>query len=77
MLCGEAKVVCAPSVCEFGKHFKNLVGSRGSGCSYNFCNTKDNKRNRVASIVRESGKHSQNSLSERGDVFLVRQRHHQ
>ena len=56
-----------PSVCEFGKHFQNSLGSRGSGCLCNFCNTKDNKGKCVASIVRESGKHSQNSLSAGGD----------
>ena len=59
-----------PCVCEFGKHFQNSLGSRGSGCLCHLCNTKDSKGKCVASIVRESGKHSQKSLSSGGDVFL-------
>ena len=58
-----------PRVCEFGKHFQNSLGSRGSGFLCHLCNTKDSKGRRVTSIVRESGKHSQNLLSSGGDVF--------
>ena len=73
----ELKKCVTSRVCEFGKHFQNSLGSRGSGFSCHLCNTKDSKGRRVASIVHESGKHSQNSLSSGGDVFLVLPTHHQ
>ena len=66
-----------PSVCEFGKHFQNSLGSRGSGSSCHLCNTKDSKGRRITSIVCESGKHSQKLLTSGGDVFPVLPMHHQ
>ena len=66
-----------PRVYEFGEHFQNSLGSKGSGFLCHLCNTKDNKGRHVASIVRESSKHSQNLLSLGGDVFLVLPMHHQ
>ena len=41
------------------------------------CNKKDSKGRRIASIVHEPGKHSPNSLSSGGDIFLVLPTHHQ
>ena len=73
----ELKKCVTPCVCEFGKHFQNSLGSGGSGFSCHLCNTKDSKGRRVVSIVRKSGKHSQNLLSLGGDVFLVLPMHHQ
>ena len=73
----ELKQCVMPRMCEFGKYFQNSMGSRGSGFSCHLCNTKDSKGRHVASIVRESGKHSQNSLSSGGDVFPVLPMHHQ
>ena len=62
-----------PSVYKFGK----FAGVRRKWLFMSFMQHKDNKGKCATSIVRKSGKHSQNSLSAGGNVFLVRQRHHQ
>ena len=64
-------------VCTNLENISNIRWSSEEVVVRVFMQHKDSKGECAASIVREFEKHSQNSLSAGGNVFLVRQRHHQ
>ena len=74
--CG-AKVVCYTKCVRIWKTFSKFAGIKRKWLFMSFMQHKDSKGKCVALVVCESGKHSLNSLSLGGDIFLVLQRHHQ
>ena len=71
VLCCGAKVVCYAKCVRIWKIFPRFAGVQRKWLFVSFMHHKDNKGKCATSIVYESGKHYQNSLSAGGNVFLV------
>ena len=63
--------MCYAKCVRIWKIFPRFTGVKRKWLFVSFMQHKDSKGKCATSVVRESGKHSQNSLSAGGNIFLV------